>query len=91
MGQTYHARCNGCRHEFRTNVGGGFFFIQVRCEECGRARDVPVEKNTDRTTQRAVGFGKCRCGGSFSEDASPRCPKCRSDNLDLGEPEVFYD
>jgi hypothetical protein len=36
--------------------------------------------------------GGCSCGGSYKFDAPPRCPSCRSAELDY-EPEtaVFYD
>ena len=36
---------------------------------------------------------KHRCGGRFRFDAPPRCPKCRSTDIDLDErgPTVMYD
>jgi Zn finger protein HypA/HybF involved in hydrogenase expression len=37
--------------------------------------------------------GKCRCGGQFEFNASARCPKCKSTNLDVDrkEPSICYD
>jgi hypothetical protein len=37
--------------------------------------------------------GKCKCGGQFTFDASPRCPKCKSIRLreDPDVPVVNYD
>ena len=35
--------------------------------------------------------GKCRCGGSFYLNTPPRCPKCRSTQIDEGETTVLYD
>ncbi len=35
--------------------------------------------------------GKCVCGGDFTMDAPPRCPKCRSDEIEEGEIIMHYD
>jgi len=37
--------------------------------------------------------GKCICGGKFRFDASPRCPKCGSDDfeMDPDAPMAYYD
>ena len=74
-------------------------FEQMRCEECGRATAVLVDEQylagspskaawAKRMEARA---GKCRCGGQYTLQAKPRCPKCRSVDLDKGNVEVLYD
>jgi len=35
--------------------------------------------------------GNCKCGGKFSFDALPRCPKCRSEDIREGETTELYD
>lgn len=35
--------------------------------------------------------GKCKCGGQFRFDAKPRCPKCKSVEIEEGEVTVYYD
>ena len=35
--------------------------------------------------------GHCRCRGKYTFDASPRCPKCRSLDLEEGEATLMYD
>ena len=36
--------------------------------------------------------GKCRCGGKFTFDAPPRCPKCRSTEFDEDDSQILcYD
>lgn len=35
--------------------------------------------------------GTCRCGGSYKLDTPPRCPKCKSSNLEEEKPDIFYD
>jgi hypothetical protein len=36
--------------------------------------------------------GGCGCGGSYKFDAPPRCPKCRSAELEYDpQPSTFYD
>jgi len=34
---------------------------------------------------------ECKCGGQYTFNASPRCQKCHSDQLEEGEPDVHYD
>ena len=35
--------------------------------------------------------GECSCGGKFSLNSPPRCPKCRSTSIEIGEPTILYD
>ena len=35
--------------------------------------------------------GTCECGGKYSLKARPRCPKCRSTQIDESEPSIMYD
>ncbi|MBN2355274.1 hypothetical protein JXO59_04135 [candidate division KSB1 bacterium] len=35
--------------------------------------------------------GHCRCRGKYTFDAPPRCPHCRSTNLEDGRTVAFYD
>ena len=91
MGQTCRTTCNACGRDFTVRDGGGFFFLQVRCEACGKSETLPFKEPGDRAKLRETGFGECSCGGKMSEDAKPRCPFCRSDDLELGEVEIYYD
>lgn len=49
------------------------------------------EEEYERKVERFA--GGCRCGGSFSLTAPPRCPRCHTavEDLDKLEPMVFYD
>jgi len=35
--------------------------------------------------------GKCACGGAFTFEAPPRCPKCKSDNYEVMDGYMHYD
>ena len=35
--------------------------------------------------------GKCKCGGQYVFDASPRCPKCQSEHIREGGITAMYD
>jgi hypothetical protein len=35
--------------------------------------------------------GKCSCRGKYTFDAIPRCPECRSADIEEGEPHGLYD
>ena len=84
-------RCNSCKHDFITSSGHGFYFTIYRCEDCGES------KRIDHSGQRAYRviltdklIGSCeKCGGNISENAKSRCPKCKSDDLDLDEQSVY--
>lgn len=55
--------------------------------------DRPVEPTWDDEYERRIEAiaGKCKCGGQYTLDAPPRCPKCRSTRLEEGEPTAMYD
>ena len=109
MGHTAETKCLDCGYEFTDDYGGGFSFYQVRCDLCGRPKVVGFEQlgdlqtrfhsDTDPITEEEYHqginefAGKCKCGGQFTLQAEPRCPKCRSTNLEEGEdgPMVYYD
>ena len=48
-----------------------------------------TEKEYDKAVEQFA--GKCKCGGQFSLTAPVRCPKCKSDDIDLGEAMIMYD
>jgi len=50
----------------------------------------PISENEYQSAIRAIA-GKCSCGGNYTLDAPPRCPKCRSTRLKEGEITVMYD
>ncbi|MFH1790020.1 MAG: hypothetical protein ABH832_03055 [bacterium] len=83
MSSIYRTKCNSCGYKFQLNIGHGFYFTMYRCEGCGG------EKRIDHLGVRAFNviltpgqIGKCEdCGGELSENAKPKCPKCKSDDL----------
>lgn len=80
MGQAFEATCLDCGELFEVNLGGGFFFMLLHCEVCGKPKSVNLRKEID--PEAADPWGRCRCGGEFSHDAPPRCPKCHSTNYE---------
>ncbi len=90
MGESYTAICQECEVRFEVNQGPGMSTMPLHCDSCGRERwwefmeKIPLDDPPDWT---------CKCGGTFSTDAPPRCPKCRSTNLkrDPDGIEILYD
>lgn len=89
MGRSYLALCNECGTEVQVNEGPSMSAMPFRCESCGRewwwqfGPEGPVGEPSPP---------RCGCGGKFSEDAPPRCPQCRSTDLEPQEGyEVMYD
>ena len=89
MGSSYTARCKACGEVFTASSGGGFNFQLLHCDTCGKERARPL--TPDLQPAPDYDDSGCGCGGRFTFDASPRCPKCRSAELeDLGN-YVDYD
>lgn len=90
MGTTYGAICNACDTRFEVNEGSGMIAMPFHCERCGREWwwKFGPEGPVGRPNPPA-----CECGGSFTEEALPRCPECRS--TDVGRDpdgfEIIYD
>jgi hypothetical protein len=55
-----------------------------------QAQIEPISKDEYHKGIEAIA-GKCRCGGRYCLDAPPRCPECRSTQIDEGEITMFYD
>lgn len=128
MGYRIKAKCRECGQSFHVDHGGGFVFHLVRCDKCGRTKqlpfdklgelhirylkglDVPYSMATEKTDAMArelpsgppiskdeynagveAAAGNCRCRGKYRMEAPPRCPKCRSTNIEEGMLTVMYD
>lgn len=50
----------------------------------------PISEDEYHASIEAM-VGKCRCGGKYTLDAPPRCPRCRSTRVEEGEITVMYD
>ncbi len=86
MGEIFRVVCQQCGRDFEIEDGGGFFYEVLYCEKCGRKRSVDRDMSDEESLliERA---GPCRCGGTFSLQARPRCLQCGSDNLKKDPPE----
>lgn len=90
MGRGYLAVCKECGTQVEVNEGPGMSSMPLRCDRCGKewwwdfGVGGPMGEPNPPT---------CECGGSFSEDAPPRCPSCHSTELerDPSGYEVMYD
>lgn len=40
--------CKKCGHKFRCRNGGGFFFLQIRCDKCGKDKFIGIDKISDK-------------------------------------------
>ncbi len=84
MGHSFGVICQTCQHRFTISHGPGFYFNLLRCESCGKTKNVTLEEmekvGISRLDKAGVEniAGKCECGGNFTEKAQPRCPECGS-------------
>lgn len=76
MGEAYDAICKECQTSFSVSEGSGMIAMPYHCERCGKewwwefGPGGPMDKEPNPPT--------CECGGTFSLEARPRCPACRS-------------
>ena len=90
MGTGYEGTCKECSAAFQVNYGGGMTSVLFHCDRCGkeawwdRLKLIDVDATPDPY--------KCKCGGTFSLGADPRCPKCRSTDFEIDRvSEILYD
>jgi len=92
MGQQQLATCRACKHGFQVSTGGGFVAQIVFCADCGRGESILHNQEVLGGGHPEAVVGICpRCSGQLRLNAAPRCPKCRSAELDLGPPDMLWD
>jgi predicted Zn-ribbon and HTH transcriptional regulator len=104
VGYIVEPTCRACGHRWDNELIGGTMLVGVyRCDRCGKGDGVGIEDlqraglyplrspwNLNRRDARKV-LGLCTCGGAFAADAPVRCPKCGSDEVDVGGPTMMVD
>ncbi|MDD5172139.1 MAG: hypothetical protein PHF60_03835 [Candidatus ainarchaeum sp.] len=93
MGVELAATCKECSAKFRIMEGGGEAFTILRCDKCGKEKYMHLIKlNLRRADIKTIekAAGKCDCGGRNTSDAPPRCPSCKSKNLDISNKIMSY-
>lgn len=90
VGMIFAAKCLDCGKSFELVVGGGMHHYLLRCDTCGKETGIPHEAGPDVAVIESVA-GRCECGGKFKVDAPPRCPQCRSLNIEKGEQPGWID
>jgi hypothetical protein len=75
----YAAICKGCGTKFEVNEGSGMIVMPFHCERCGKEWwwEFGAGGPTD-----AAKPPHCECGGTFTMEGPPRCPKCGSPELE---------
>jgi predicted Zn-ribbon and HTH transcriptional regulator len=80
MGYSYGAACKNCGMKFEVNEGSGMSAMPFHCDRCGQ--EWSWEFGPGDPMGKLPNPPACACGGSFTVEASPRCPSCRSTELD---------
>jgi hypothetical protein len=91
VGESFDARCSNCGEIFNISIGGGFRFMMLHCEVCGKPKARNIAEKIELGLDEAGHWGTCPCGGDLSFDAPPRCPKCRSTKYEVPGNYVNYD
>ena len=90
MGRGYQAICKECSTTVEVNDGPGMLAMPIRCEVCGKEWWWEFGPGGPDGEPESP---PCTCGGRFTREAAPRCPKCRSTDLERDSSgfEVMYD
>ena len=93
MASCFEAKCNKCGEEFEIVSGHGFFSYKIKCEDCGEVKSIKTNKRTYAVSfsdfsQEEIGLCQ-KCGGKFSPNSKDRCPKCKSDDIEIDEDSVY--
>ena len=90
MGRSFSAICNSCETRFEVNEGSGMIAMPLRCDRCGSEW---WWEFGDSGPLGEPNPPACPCGGSFTQEAPPRCLECRSTDLrhDPDGFEIIYD
>lgn len=90
MGRGYEAVCQRCHMRVEVHEGPGMVAMPLRCERCGNEWWWEFGPGGPTGEPDAP---SCECGGRFTEDAPPRCPSCRSTDVerDPDSYEIMYD
>ncbi|MHA1610600.1 MAG: hypothetical protein ACTSVZ_03870 [Promethearchaeota archaeon] len=86
MGRVFGAKCKACGEKFDYSEGGGFNFAIIQCDSCFRSKDVSWEEKDSK-----LEHGSCSCGGIFRNDATVRCPKCSSPDIQNFGIKILFD
>ena len=86
MGTVNNGKCKDCGHKFEYSLIGGFSFAIVNCDSCSAARSISWEEKKEKEEH-----GPCKCGGTFTNAAQPRCPKCQSANIKDKGVKLYFD
>ena len=88
MGIEFEAKCKDCGAILNIGcVNGDDFSLLLRCDRCGGEKLIRDDETEKIKSEEYLGeveriAGKCKCGGNPKFDAPPRCPKCRSKNIE---------
>jgi hypothetical protein len=93
MGRGYDAICNRCGARFQANEGPDMSFLLYHCTQCGKEQARDFDLGPEGIRESGTYPDHCECGGSYTEDAPPRCPRCHSVHYrkDPDGVEVMYD
>ena len=80
MGRTLGIKCPRCGKKFEWSTGSGFLEVApLHCDKCGK------EKEWNKYDMVTDGDLDCPCGGTFTDDAPIRCPKCKTEIADVSD------
>ncbi len=90
-GSYYQAICKRCSTSLKVRNGPGMYSMPLRCKRCGK--EWWWEFGLGGPFVNTADPPPCKCGGTFTEAAPARCPRCRSLEWDRDPEgmEIIYD
>jgi predicted Zn-ribbon and HTH transcriptional regulator len=76
MGHAYDVFCKECGATFPVSEGSGMIAMPFHCDRCGT--EWWWAAGTRGPMGKEAHPPRCDCGGTFTVEASARCPRCGS-------------
>jgi hypothetical protein len=91
MGRGREVACKVCGHNWSRYEGCGMKCSIYQCDQCDQEKTLLHGSELRKIGSEPTNLGLCECGGSFVENATIRCPKCKSTDLLVEFPSILWD
>ena len=90
MGQSRQIICNDCGNQWERLDGKGTRSAIYYCDLCDNRKSLFQDRLNKEGFLNPANLRQCECGGTFMMDATIRCPKCKSTDVEVGFQELQW-
>jgi transposase-like protein len=90
-GQSRPIVCNDCGNHWTHIDGSGFRSAIYYCDLCANRKSLFQDRTNNLGFLNPENINPCKCGGSFTMNATIRCPQCKSTDLEISSQQTLWD